>query len=92
MGHVDGDTGAPGEFAALYDVRPGARVEVRRAGAEPAVYRVGSRSTVAKVGLPSSTFRRTGPPGSHTHHLRAPVRPRRGWLLGQPGRHGGAPA
>ncbi|GHB25712.1 hypothetical protein GCM10010346_56620 [Streptomyces chryseus] len=30
------------------------------------------------------------PPGSHTHHLRAPVRPRRGWLLGQPGRHGGA--
>lgn len=28
VGHVDGDTGALGEFAALYEVRPGDRVEV----------------------------------------------------------------
>ncbi|MFI8307753.1 class F sortase [Streptomyces sp. NPDC085927] len=62
VGHVDGDTGALGEFAALYDVRPGDRVEVRRAGAGPAVYRVVARATVPKDGLPSSTFRRTGPP------------------------------
>ncbi|MGW1897364.1 class F sortase [Streptomyces hirsutus] len=62
VGHVDGDTGALGEFAALYDVRPGARVEVRRAGAGSAVYRVVARATVPKDGLPSSTFRRTGPP------------------------------
>ncbi|MFC5958423.1 class F sortase [Streptomyces pratens] len=62
VGHVDSDTGALGEFAALYDVRPGDRVEVRRAGAESAVYRVVARATVPKGGLPSSTFRRTGPP------------------------------
>ncbi|MGW7051154.1 class F sortase [Streptomyces sp. NPDC054887] len=62
VGHVDGETGALGEFAALYDVRPGARVEVRRAGAEPALYRVVARTTVPKEALPSSTFRRTGPP------------------------------
>jgi hypothetical protein len=62
VGHVDGDTGALGEFASLYDVRPGDRVEVRRAGAEPAGYRVTARSTVAKDALPSSAFRRSGPP------------------------------
>ncbi|MCP3767373.1 MULTISPECIES: class F sortase [unclassified Streptomyces] len=62
VGHVDDDTGALGEFAALYDVRPGDRVEVRRAGAGPVAYRVVARATVPKDGLPSSTFRRTGPP------------------------------
>ncbi|SBT94088.1 Sortase family protein [Streptomyces sp. DI166] len=62
VGHVDGETGALGEFAALYDVRPGDRVEVRRTGAEPVVYRVVSRTTVSKDDLPSSVFRRTGAP------------------------------
>lgn len=62
VGHVDSDTGALGEFASLYDVKPGNRVEVRRAGAEPARYRVAGRSTVPKDGLPSSAFRRSGPP------------------------------
>ncbi|SDC47235.1 class F sortase [Streptomyces prasinopilosus] len=62
VGHVDDDTGALGEFAALYDVRPGDRVEVRRAGARPVAYRVVARATVPKDGLASSTFRRTGPP------------------------------
>ncbi|WP_138895702.1 class F sortase [Streptomyces chryseus] len=81
VGHVDGDTGAPGEFAALYDVRPRARVEVRRAGAEPAVYRVVSRSTVAKVGLPSSTFRRTGPPALTLITCAPPFVPEEGGYL-----------
>jgi sortase (surface protein transpeptidase) len=62
VGHVDSETGALGEFAALYDVEPGDRVEVRRAGGEPALYRVTARSTVPKDALPSTTFRRTGPP------------------------------
>ncbi|MFI8193293.1 class F sortase [Streptomyces sp. NPDC085946] len=62
VGHVDGDTGALGEFAALFDVRRGDRVEVRRAGAGPAVYRVVSRVTVPKEDLPVSVFRRTGAP------------------------------
>jgi LPXTG-site transpeptidase (sortase) family protein len=62
VGHVDGDTGALGEFAALYEVRPGDRVEVQRVGAEPTTYRVVSRSTVPKDELPSSVFRRAGSP------------------------------
>lgn len=62
VGHVDSDTGALGQFAALYEVRPGDRVEVQRAGAEPTTYRVVARSTVPKDELPSSVFRRTGSP------------------------------
>ncbi|WTY09985.1 class F sortase [Streptomyces canus] len=62
VGHVDSDTGALGEFAALYDVEPGDTVEVRRAHAEPALYRVTARSTEPKGDLPSATFRRSGPP------------------------------
>ncbi|MET9457543.1 class F sortase [Streptomyces canus] len=62
VGHADTDTGALGEFAALYDVEPGDTVEVRRAHAEPALYRVTARSTVPKGDLPSATFRRSGPP------------------------------
>ncbi len=62
VGHVDGDTGDLGEFASLYEVRPGDPVEVRRAGAEPARYRVTARSTVPKDSLPPSAFRRSGPP------------------------------
>ncbi|WP_308406954.1 class F sortase [Streptomyces sp. AC555_RSS877] len=61
VGHVDSDTGALGEFAALYDVEPGDRIEVLRADAEPARYRVTARSTVPKDDLPSATFRRSGP-------------------------------
>ncbi|MGV9290807.1 class F sortase [Streptomyces sp. NPDC003719] len=62
VGHVDGDTGELGEFASLYDVRPGDRVEVRRAGAEPAGYRIVARSTVPRDAIPASAFRRGGPP------------------------------
>ncbi|GGV80131.1 class F sortase [Streptomyces massasporeus] len=62
VGHVDTDTGALGEFLALYDVRRGDRIEVRRAGDEPVTYRVVSRLTVPKEALPPSTFRRSGPP------------------------------
>ncbi|MGW0501096.1 class F sortase [Streptomyces sp. NPDC003007] len=59
-GHVD--TGDLGEFLALYDVRRGDRVEVRRAGDEPVRYRVVSRVTVPKDELPPSAFRRSGAP------------------------------
>ncbi|WP_454314804.1 class F sortase [Streptomyces phaeoluteigriseus] len=62
VGHVDSDTGALGEFASLYDVEPGDRVEVQRAGAEPAGYRITARSTVPKDAIPASAFRRSGPP------------------------------
>ncbi|MER5893339.1 class F sortase [Streptomyces sp. NPDC001876] len=62
VGHVDSDTGDLGEFAALYDVKPGDRVEVRRADAEPVRYRVTARATVPKDDLPSTTFRRDGSP------------------------------
>ncbi|MER7899772.1 class F sortase [Streptomyces sp. NPDC096046] len=61
-GHVDTDTGDPGEFLALYDVRRGDRVEVRRAGDEPVRYRVVSRVTVPKDELPPSAFSRSGAP------------------------------
>ncbi|MEU9569177.1 class F sortase [Streptomyces massasporeus] len=62
VGHVDTETGALGEFLALYDMRRGDRIEVRRAGDEPVTYRVVSRLTVPKEALPPSTFRRSGPP------------------------------
>ncbi|MCK8434474.1 sortase [Streptomyces sp. D2-8] len=62
VGHVDSETGDLGEFLALYDVRRGDRVEVRRAGGEPVNYRVVSRVTVPKDDLPPSAFRRTGAP------------------------------
>ncbi|WP_279637868.1 class F sortase [Streptomyces albidochromogenes] len=84
VGHVDSDTGALGEFAAHYDVRPGARVEVRRAGAEPAVHRVVSRATVAKDDLPSSTFRRTGPPALTLITCAPPFVPEEGGYLADP--------
>ncbi|MFB6556634.1 class F sortase [Streptomyces sp. NPDC056405] len=62
VGHVDSETGALGEFAALYEIRRGDRVEVRRAEAAPVAYRVVSRATVPKDELPPSVFRRTGDP------------------------------
>ncbi|MFJ9796679.1 class F sortase [Streptomyces sp. NPDC101145] len=61
-GHVDDDTGAPGEFAALRHVAAGDLVEVRRAGGPPVRYRVTARSTVPKGSLPDWAFRRDGPP------------------------------
>ncbi|KAF3469851.1 class F sortase [Streptomyces sp. Tu 3180] len=81
VGHVDDDTGALGEFAALYEVRRGDRVEVRSAGAEPAVYRVVSRSTVPKDALPSSVFRRTGDPVLTLVTCAPPFVPERGGYL-----------
>ncbi|GAA3503823.1 hypothetical protein GCM10019016_109350 [Streptomyces prasinosporus] len=81
VGHVDDDTGSVGEFAALYEVRRGDRVEVRRAGAEPAVYRVVSRATVPKDDLPASVFRRTGAPVLTLVTCAPPFVPERGGYL-----------
>ncbi|MFJ7072253.1 class F sortase [Streptomyces sp. NPDC098781] len=78
VGHVDSDTGALGEFAALSDVRPDDRVDVRRVGAESATYRVVSRSTVPKDELPSSVFRRAGPPVLTLITCAPPFRPELG--------------
>ncbi|MGK5691985.1 class F sortase [Streptomyces sp. URMC 128] len=90
VGHVDSDTGEIGEFAALYDVRRGDRVEVRRAGAQPVRYRVVSRVTVPKDELPFLGVPPIRCSRPDTHHLRAAVRPRAGRLSVQPRRHGGA--
>ncbi|KAB2977315.1 class F sortase [Streptomyces sp. SS1-1] len=81
VGHVDGETGALGEFAALYDVRRGDRVEVRRAKAAPVVYRVVSRTTVPKGALPASAFRRTGDPVLTLITCAPPFEPERGGYL-----------
>ncbi len=78
VGHVDTDTGDLGEFAELYDVRPGDRVEVRRAGDEPVRYRVVSRVTVPKDELPSSVFSRTGAPVLTLITCAPPFEPERG--------------
>ncbi|MFB6843353.1 class F sortase [Streptomyces sp. NPDC056373] len=81
VGHVDSETGAIGEFAALYDVRRGDGVEVRRAGAEPVRYRVVSRVTVPKDELPPSAFRRTGAPALTLITCAPPFVPERGGYL-----------
>ncbi|MEU3251222.1 class F sortase [Streptomyces sp. NPDC006997] len=81
VGHVDSETGALGEFAALYEVRPGARVEVRRAEAAPVVFRVVSRTTVPKDDLPPSAFRRTGDPVLTLITCAPPFEPERGGYL-----------
>ncbi|MFJ4535945.1 sortase domain-bontaining protein [Streptomyces tibetensis] len=81
VGHVDSDTGVIGEFAALYDVRRGDGVEVRRAGAEPVRYRVVSRATVPKDELPPSAFRRTGAPVLTLITCAPPFVPERGGYL-----------
>ncbi|WP_245240781.1 class F sortase, partial [Streptomyces spiramenti] len=63
MGHVDSATGDLGEFAALYDMRPGDRVRVHREGeADPVEYRVTARETVPADGLPDRVFAREGDP------------------------------
>ncbi|MFC4466978.1 class F sortase [Streptomyces xiangluensis] len=81
VGHVDSETGEIGEFAALYDVRRGDRVEVRRARAEPVRYRVVSRVTVPKDELPSSVFRRSGAPVLTLITCAPPFVPERGGYL-----------
>ncbi|MGW0987241.1 class F sortase [Streptomyces sp. NPDC002486] len=81
VGHVDSDTGAIGEFAGLYDVRRGDRVEVRRAGVEPVRYRVLARVTVPKDELPPSAFRRTGAPVLTLITCAPPFVPERGGYL-----------
>ncbi|MFE7893018.1 class F sortase [Streptomyces sp. NPDC057412] len=81
VGHVDGETGALGEFAALYDVRRGDRVEIRRAKAAPVIYRVVSRTTVPKDELPPSAFRRTGDPVLTLITCAPPFEPERGGYL-----------
>ncbi len=81
VGHVDSDTGALGELAALYDVRTGDRVEVRRTGAEPVAYRITSRSTVPKDRLSPAVFRRTGAPVLTLITCAPPFEPERGGYL-----------
>ncbi|MGV9496950.1 class F sortase [Streptomyces sp. NPDC003642] len=81
VGHVDTDSGDLGEFAALYDVRQGQQVEVRRAGADPVRYRIVSRTTVPKDDLPSSAFRRSGPPVLTLITCAPPYVPERGGYL-----------
>ncbi|MFI8210957.1 class F sortase [Streptomyces werraensis] len=78
VGHLDGETGDLGEFAALRDVRAGDTVEVRRAGAEPVAYRVTARATVPKDELPPSAFRRSGPPVLTLITCAPPFEPERG--------------
>ncbi|GGW92686.1 class F sortase [Streptomyces malachitofuscus] len=81
VGHVDSETGALGEFAALYEVRPGDRVEVGRAQGAPVVHRVVSRTTVPKDELPPSVFRRTGDPVLTLITCAPPFEPERGGYL-----------
>ncbi|MEU3850528.1 class F sortase [Streptomyces sp. NPDC029554] len=81
VGHVDTDSGDLGEFAALYDVRRGQRVEVRRDGGQPVRYRIVSRTTVPKDDLPSSAFRRSGPPVLTLITCAPPFVPERGGYL-----------
>ncbi|MEU0222356.1 class F sortase, partial [Streptomyces sp. NPDC006265] len=81
VGHVDTDTGALGEFRALYGVRRGDRVEVRRAGNEPVTYRVVSRVTVPNEDLPPSAFRRSGAPILTLITCAPPFVPERGGYL-----------
>ncbi|BCL22768.1 hypothetical protein GCM10017668_46110 [Streptomyces tuirus] len=78
VGHVDTETGALGEFLALYGMRRGDRIEVRRAGAEPVTYQVATRFTVPKEALPPSTFRRAGPPTLTLITCAPPYDPERG--------------
>lgn len=81
VGHVDTDSGDLGEFAALYDVRRGQRVEVRRTGAPPVHYRIVSRVTVPKDELPSSAFGRSGAPVLTLITCAPPYVPERGGYL-----------
>ncbi|MFJ5996467.1 class F sortase [Streptomyces sp. NPDC092370] len=81
VGHTDTDTGDLGEFLALYDVRRGVRVEVRRAEDEPVRCRLVSRVTVPKDEPPPSAFRRTGAPVLTLLTCAPPYAPERGGYL-----------
>jgi sortase (surface protein transpeptidase) len=81
VGHVDTDSGDLGEFAALYDVRRGQRVEVSRDGGQPVRYRIVSRVTVPKAELPDSAFRRSGSPALTLITCAPPFVPERGGYL-----------
>ncbi|WP_245936374.1 class F sortase [Streptomyces cahuitamycinicus] len=81
VGHVDSGTGDLGEFLALYDVRRGDRVEVRRAGGEPVNHRVVSRVAVPKDDLPPSAFRRSGAPVLALITCAPPYDPERGGYM-----------
>ncbi|MFE1270985.1 sortase domain-bontaining protein [Streptomyces sp. NPDC058757] len=81
MGHVDSRSGDLGEFAALFDVRAGDTVLVRRDGAPPVSYRITSRATVDKGELPASAFARSGPPVLTLITCAAPYDPDRGGYL-----------
>ncbi|GAB3107685.1 hypothetical protein GCM10027160_04640 [Streptomyces calidiresistens] len=61
-GHVDATGGERGAMAALYDVRAGDVVTVRRDGAGPLRYEVVARELIEKRALPAELFRRDGPP------------------------------
>ncbi|MEU0900541.1 class F sortase [Streptomyces massasporeus] len=78
VGHVDTGTGALGEFLALYGMRRGDRIEVRRAGDAAVTHRVVTRLTVPKEALPSSTFRRSGPPALTPITCAPPYNPEQG--------------
>ncbi|WP_426567468.1 class F sortase [Streptomyces canus] len=62
LGHVDSRSGDLGAFAALFEVRAGDEVTVRRAAGPPVTYRVAARTEVEKDRLPASAFARTGEP------------------------------
>ncbi|MEU9735082.1 class F sortase [Streptomyces sp. NPDC048002] len=81
VGHAATATGAPGGFAALSDVRPGDRVEVRRAGADPVVHRVVSRTTVPEARLSPAVFSPTGAPVLTLAACGPPLVPDRGGCL-----------
>ncbi|MDK1475422.1 class F sortase [Streptomyces sp. 549] len=78
VGHVDSDTGELGALAALYDVREGDVLTVRRDSGEPVEYRVSTRRTVPKDELPADVFRRDGPPVLTLVTCAAPYDPDRG--------------
>lgn len=81
MGHVDSRSGDLGEFAALFDVRAGDSVLVRRHGAPPVAYRITARVTVDKGDLPASTFARSGPAVIRLITCASPYDPDRGGYL-----------
>ncbi|GAB2907753.1 class F sortase [Streptomyces heilongjiangensis] len=78
VGHVDSRTGDLGAFAALFDVRAGDEVTVRRTDAPPVTYRVVARVRVDKDRLPASTFARTGRPVLTMITCAPPFDPERG--------------
>ncbi|MCE7080489.1 class F sortase [Streptomyces sp. ST2-7A] len=77
-GHVDAAGGERGAMAALYDVRAGDIVTIRREGAEPLRYEVTARELIEKRDLPDELFRRDGPPVLTLITCGGPYDPERG--------------